>query len=405
MVQETSYGCAAISSPQSGSTVSCGPQQSTQEEIRAVVGRKDTRKRKRLSRDGLFKKNGWWWIDYYDADGKRHRNKAALKYETAKLIYREIRQAIAKGLILGVREEGIRIRDFVEQRYWPTVKAGLSHYERLRARTILDKQILPCFGGVKLSKLGREDIESWQATRLAGVSGSTANKELMRLKHLLNRAVAWGYLKETPARWVKKAKEAPGRVRYLTPEERNMLLNGHDVTITARDGRTWTTRQKPSASLRLYILAALQTGARRSELLDVRWSDIDINARTVTFRHTKNGDRRVVPMTEVLENTIISLPRSSDPEAPVLPKCDPQVLTRSFARLVQRLGIKNLRFHDLRHDVASTLTIAGVPQRAVMEILGHRDPRITARYQHLAPGHLRDAMRSLSAALPNQSPA
>ena len=66
----------------------------------------------------------------------------------------------------------------------------------------------------------------------------------------------------------------------------------------------------------------------------------------------------------------------------VLPEQEPLVLTRSFARLVQRLGLPRLTFHDLRHDAASTLTMAGVSQRAIMD-------------QHLAPGHLQDAIRAL----------
>ncbi|MGH7275854.1 MAG: tyrosine-type recombinase/integrase [Candidatus Rokuibacteriota bacterium] len=74
------------------------------------------------------------------------------------------------------------------------------------------------------------------------------------------------------------------------------------------------------------------------------------------------------------------------------------MLTRSFARLAHDLGLKNLRFHDLRHDAASTLTMAGVPQRTVMAILGHRDPRMTMRYQHVSPDHLRDAVRALDRA-------
>lgn len=120
-----------------------------------------------------------------------------------------------------------------------------------------------------------------------------------------------------------------------------------------------------------------------------------MRARTVTFRQTKNGDQRVIPMTETLRAALAALPRALDPEAPVLPPREPLVLTRSFARLTACLEIKDLHFHDLRHDAASTLTMAGVAQRAVMEILGHRDPRMTMRYQHLAPGHLRDAMRAL----------
>ena len=56
---------------------------------------------------------------------------------------------------------------------------------------------------------------------------------------------------------------------------------------------------------------------------------------------------------------------------------------RAFARLCDDLGLADLRFHDLRHDAASTLTMAGVPQRTVMAILGHRDPRMTMRYQQV----------------------
>jgi integrase len=58
----------------------------------------------------------------------------------------------------------------------------------------------------------------------------------------------------------------------------------------------------------------------------------------------------------------------------------------------------NREFHDLRHDAASTLTMAGVPQRTVMAILGHRDPRMTMRYQHVSPDHLREAVQALDGA-------
>jgi integrase len=75
------------------------------------------------------------------------------------------------------------------------------------------------------------------------------------------------------------------------------------------------------------------------------------------------------------------------------------VLTRAFTRLAARLEIKNLTFHDLRHDAASTLAMAGVPLRTISEILGHRDLRMTTRYAHLSPQHLRDAMRALDTPL------
>jgi integrase len=257
------------------------------------------------------------------------------------------------------------------------VKPTLSAWEQRRARAILDTQIIPRFGGVKVVGLRREEIERWQADRLAEVSGSTTNKELMRLKHLLNRAVAWGYLKDSPARSVKKAKEAPGRVRYLAPQEREALLSG------------------AGPRLRPYIVGGLQTGARRGELLGLRWVDVDMKARTVTLARTKNGDARTVPMTDTSRALLLTLPRPLDAQANVLPQWEPAHFTVAFGRLVRSLGIKNLTFHDLRHDAASTLTMAGVPQRTVMAILGHRDPRMTLRYQHLSPEHLRDAARAL----------
>ena len=76
--------------------------------------------------------------------------------------------AITRGEVLGVREEGIRLREFVEKRYWPTVKPTLPGWEQSRARAALDREVLPRFGEIRLSKLRREDLERWQAERLAG---------------------------------------------------------------------------------------------------------------------------------------------------------------------------------------------------------------------------------------------
>jgi integrase len=212
---------------------------------------------------------------------------------------------------------------------------------------------------MKLSSLRQEGMETWYPERLGQVSPTTANKELARLKHLLGRAVTWGYLTTSPARAIKKAKEAPGRVRY---QEYEKLLSGAEVTVKAHDGRTWTARRAPNPALRLYMLAALHTGARRSELVRLRWADMDMRARTITFWHTKNGYARSVPMTDTLRETFAAVPRPLSPEAPVLLEREPKVISRGFARLVADLEMPNLRFHDLRHHAGSMLTMAGVPQ-------------------------------------------
>jgi integrase len=340
----------------------------------------ETRPRKVSTRDGLFKRNGWWWLDYYDADGKRHRKKAAPDYNTAKLIYRDTMTKVAKGEVLGVREEGIRFQDFADRVWWPRTKPRLAPAWAERVKSwCLDAVLSPAFGTTKLSGFRKDAVQAWAAGRIAQVSASTFNKELWTLKNICKSAVAWGYMKGTPTDGVKRVKESKGRVRYLTADERAALLRDANDT------------------LRLYILAALHTGARRGELVRLRWKDVDFRSGTLTFRDTKTGDSRAVPLTATLRETLHKLTRPIDLEAPVLPQRDPLVLTRGFTRLVDRLEFKNLTFHDLRHDAASTLAMAGVPLRTISEILGHRDMRMTSRYAHLSPQHLRDAMRALDA--------
>jgi len=334
-------------------------------------------RRKTGKRDGLFQRNGWWWLDYYDAEGKRHRQKAAPDYDTAKKLYREKMTSIAKGEFLGVKEEGISLKRFVEEKYWPTIKGSLSFFEERRSRSILDQHILPRFGDYKLAKVRTEDIDRWQSERMGKAGAGTVRKEMMRLKHLLNCAVKWRYIKESPAKGLQTVKMPPGRVRYLTPEERALLL------------------KQARPELRPYIEVALQTGARRGELCSLRWADIDMRTRTVSFPKTKNGERRSVPMTDTLYRLFQSLPRPLDQKALVFPALSADAVTIGFGRLAKDLGLSNLKFHDLRHDVASTLTMAGVPQRSVMEILGHKDPRMTLRYQHLSPDFLKKAMTAL----------
>jgi integrase len=107
---------------------------------------------------------------------------------------------------------------------------------------------------------------------------------------------------------------------------------------------------------------------------------------------------RTLPMTDLLCEVLEKLPQPQSTEDFVLPWRHPMTLTRAFSRFVRALGLKDLRFHDLRHDAASTLTMAGRQQATIMAVLGHRDPRMTMRYQHLAPEHLREAMAALDRA-------
>src|SRR5262249_40243838 len=113
---------------------------------------------------------------------------------------------------------------------------------------------------------------------------STVNRYLSALAHAFCIAVReWGWLEDSPMRNVRKPREPRGRVRYLSDEERHRLLGA--------------CRESLNPSLHTIVVLALSTGARRGELLSLRWPDVDLKRGTLTFHRTKNGERRTVPLT------------------------------------------------------------------------------------------------------------
>jgi integrase len=144
--------------------------------------------------------------------------------------------------------------------------------------------------------------------------------------------------------------------------------------------------------LRVYILTARYTGGRRGNLAALRVKDVDWERDLITFPMTKNGACHRVPLLPELKRALLEAGVPNDPDAPLLPPMTLDAVSRAFKRLVQRLGLPDLRFHDLRHDCASSLAMAGANQAVIMAVLGHRDPRMSARYTHLADETVRGAM-------------
>src|SRR5215510_10824758 len=118
-----------------------------------------------------------------------------------------------------------------------------------------------------------------------GRANGTVNRYLAVLSHAFTMAVReWQWCEDNPVRKISKPKEARGRVRFLADDERERLLA---ACRTSRNKHLYTI-----------TVLALATGARRGELLNLRWSDVNVKRGTLTFHQTKNGERRVVPLTE-----------------------------------------------------------------------------------------------------------
>jgi integrase len=245
-------------------------------------------------------------------------------------------------------------------------------------------QRLGCSFEGYLSKLTTAQIEKYKITRGESVAPATVNRELALLKHMLTKAVEWGYLKDNPAKSVKLLKELPGRLRYLEAEEIERFLD--------------SCNDDPQVPyLGPIVTMALHTGMRLDEILGLRWDDIDLKHRLITITKTKNNERKTIPINDVLYEELSRLPRHVT--SPYL-FCHPggtRILRidRSFRSALKRAGVDKFRFHDLRHTFASHLAMRGVPLEIIGTLLGHKDPKMTKRYAHLSPTSLKAAVATL----------
>jgi integrase len=172
------------------------------------------------------------------------------------------------------------------------------------------------------------------------------------------------------------------RLRYLTQEECRALINGCD------------------AHARPIVVMALNTGMRKGEILNLKWENIDLKNNFILLNQdqTKNGERKEIPINNTLKEALKGITRRLDiPYVFYNPKTDKPYdnIVKSFYTAMKRAGIKDFRFHDLRHTFASQLVMAGVDLTTVRELLGHKTLTMTLRYSHLAPSHKVNAVNIL----------
>lgn len=186
-------------------------------------------------------------------------------------------------------------------------------------------------------------------------------------------------LQSNPAKNVRFFKENNCRLRYLEKEEINKVIQASPL------------RLKP------IIIVALNTGMRRGEIFKLKWRDIDFQRDIIYLFDTKNGDKREIPMNDLVKKTLIGVRKH--PDGPyVFCKKDGTPYTnikKSFLAALKKCGIINFRFHDLRHTFASQLVMSGIDLNTVRELMGHRDIKMTLRYAHLSPDHKRKAVEIL----------
>jgi integrase len=228
--------------------------------------------------------------------------------------------------------------------------------------------------------------------RAQPISAATVNRELATCRALLTLAAReWDALEKVPT--VRLLKEPEGRLRYLTADEIARLL-----AVCANS---------LNPHLRTIVVLAANTGARKSEILNLEWGQVDFARGVVKLEVTKSGRRREIPMNDAVYAALSALPGNKD-AGRLFHKANGAAwgqIRTAFENACRTAKLANFRFHDLRHTAASQLLMRGATLTDVKAVLGHSDLKMTLRYAHLSPEHLRSAVARLNGLTAVPAPA
>lgn len=222
-------------------------------------------------------------------------------------------------------------------------------------------------------------------------SPATVVRYMAMLSHALSVAAnEWQWIASNPMAKVKRPRLPQGRVRFLSDDERERLLRA--------------CQESPCEALYPIVIVAISTGARKGEILGLKWKDVDLVRSVARLEQTKNGERRALPLTHHAGDLIRRIGDRADrnPDDLVFPREDgtaPVDIKKHFVRAVKEAGIDDFRFHDLRHCAASYLAMNGATLPEIAAILGHKTLQMVQRYAHLSDQHVTGVVERMNKAI------
>jgi integrase len=333
---------------------------------------------------GLYKRGDIYWIRYAGLDGKiRFESSNSTSFRDAQDMLIQRKKEIMEG------KEPITIKRIDNHIFKELADHYITWAERQKSfntKKNFVRQLTSVFGNYPLRTFATRLIEEYQTKFITnGKAPATANRHLATLKHMMAKAVEWEMVEDGVLKKVRKVKLLPEnnrRLRYLSKDECQALINAC------------------ASHLKPLVITALNTGCRKSEILNLEWEKhIDLKHDFILLSETKNGERREIPINQTLRDTLQRIPRRLDipyvfynPDTLKPYRNDMQ---RSFKSACKKVGIKDFRYHDLRHTFASHLVMAGIDLTTVSRLLGHKTLTMTLRYAHLAPSHMVKAVEVL----------
>ncbi len=250
------------------------------------------------------------------------------------------------------------------------------------------RRYLQDWGRRRLSSLSKADIQE-RHLKIGEQHGHyAANRLLSMLQMLFNQAREWGWGKPNPAQGVKRFKEK-SRERFLRAEELPRFFQALE--------------EETNDSIRDYVWLSLLTGARRSNVLSMRWQDIQFDTGIWFIAETKNGTAQCLPLVSKALN-ILKERRAAYPQAEfVFPSNSKKGhLTepnKAWQKLLERAQLKDLHLHDLRRSLGSWQAATGANLSVISKTLNHKDLATTGIYARLDLEPVREAMEKATCAM------
>jgi len=219
------------------------------------------------------------------------------------------------------------------------------------------------------------DINEALSTLPAHLKNATINRYVAAISVVFSYACRKYGLQVNPVHNIPSLPENNERTRFLSEAERTRLFS--------------SCRASHWDKLYLIVLLAITTGARKGEITKLRWNDIDFDRRTAYVATTKNGQPKVLPLTDsvIKELQLFDTKDSSLIFASKIKEDAAYCFTKPWKRALEDGEIKDFRFHDLRHSCASYLAQSGASLLEIADVLGHKQISVTKRYSHLCIEH------------------
>lgn len=294
----------------------------------------------------------------------------------------QISQGIDPHVTHGSAKVGRTMNELCDEFYKRhALKSKISHKQDKRR---IDKDIKPAIGSLLVSQIERHHIERLHET-IGERTKYEANRTLSLLGTMFRLAAEWKYELaggKNPARGIKKFTEK-SRDRWITPEEMPAIAHAidEDSNIYAR------------AALWLYLL----TGVRKSELLKLKWTDIDFFRREMRLEHTKNGNTHYVPLSKEAIAILKDIPRQNGNPFVICGHVKGKALvniSKPWNRVKARANVSDVRLHDLRRTVGSWLAQRGSTLHLIGKVLNHKHSDTTKIYARFQQDDMRSALEN-----------